>query len=302
VSRLGERLVALRPRARILAPVPFVLWALYSLSAGERRWEICLSAVIALALACGTPGTKKLFAGVYPLFLVGLLYDAQRFLHRIGLSADRVHTCDLRRLELALFGAPPRGAVALTWPDVLQSRSSTALDLLAAVPYGTFIVISIGYAMLLYRTDFRGLERFTWTFLVLNVLAFVTYRVYPAAPPWYVRARGCMVDLNQRASEGPHLAHVDALLGVRYFGAFYDRSRDVFGAVPSLHVAYPLLIVLEGWRRHRWLGRALAVGFFLSMCFAAVYLDHHWVFDVVVGVLYTIVVYASVRWFFSEVA
>ena len=56
------------------------------------------------------------------------------------------------------------------------------------------------------------------------------------------------VDLNAHASEGPRLAHVDALMGWKYFAGFYGRSNDVFGAVPSLHVSYPLLVILYGWR------------------------------------------------------
>ncbi|MFO0660684.1 MAG: phosphatase PAP2 family protein [Polyangiaceae bacterium] len=74
----------------------------------------------------------------------------------------------------------------------------------------------------------------------------------------------------------------------------------MFGAIPSLHVAYPLLILLEGWKRHRVLGRALASLFFGSMVFSAVYLDHHWVTDVVFGVLYTTVIFVSVRFAWAK--
>jgi membrane-associated phospholipid phosphatase len=40
--------------------------------------------------------------------------------------------------------------------------------------------------------------------------------------------------------------------------------------------------------------------FFLSMCFAAVYLDHHWVFDVLVGITYCLVSYAFVASRFAK--
>jgi phosphatidylglycerophosphatase A len=59
--------------------------------------------------------------------------------------------------------------------------------------------------------------------------------------------------------------------GHAYFHCLYARSSSVFGAVPSLHVAYPLLVLLFGWPRFRWLGRVLASLFFACMCFAAVY-------------------------------
>jgi inositol phosphorylceramide synthase catalytic subunit len=65
--------------------------------------------------------------------------------------------------------------------------------------------------------------------------------------------------------------------------------------VPSLHVAYPLLMAIDGFRRHRWFGRVLLVWFYLSMCFAAVYLDHHWVFDIVLGSVYTVAIATVMR-------
>jgi len=140
---------------------------------------------------------------------------------------------------------------------------------------------------------------FIYALTVLNVMALITFMVYPAAPPWYYHHYGCAVDLATHASEGPNLARVDGWLGIPFFAGMYGRSSDVFGAVPSLHVAYPLLLLIDGFRRHRWLGRVLLVWFYLSMCFAAVYLDHHWVFDIVVGSLYAVVISAIVRRVFN---
>ena len=123
----------------------------------------------------------------------------------------------------------------------------------------------------------------------------MTYHLYPAAPPWYFHQYGCVVDLAAPASAGPNLTRVDALLGVPYFAGVYGRASDVFGAVPSLHVAYPMLMIAVGWPVHRVLGRALLVLFFGWMCFSAIYLDHHWVVDVVAGASYALVVAFGVR-------
>ena len=88
---------------------------------------------------------------------------------------------------------------------------------------------------------------------------------------------------------------VDGWLGVHYFGAMYGRASDVFGAMPSLHCAYPLIVLLYGWGVSSKVGRAASIAFFLLMCFSAVYLDHHWVFDVVAGIVYCVVVFFAVR-------
>jgi membrane-associated phospholipid phosphatase len=138
------------------------------------------------------------------------------------------------------------------------------------------------------------MQRFTWAFFALNVAGFVTYHLYPAAPPWYLHAHGCAVDLAAHASPGDALARVDAMTGVPYFAGMYGRASDVVGAMPSLHVAYPLLIVLAGWRVLGWPGRAAALGFLASMCFAAIYLDHHWISDEIVGLTFGAVAFTLV--------
>jgi hypothetical protein len=251
-------------------------------------------AVAVTALAYTSPATKRLLVGLIPCALVALLYDAMRFVKNVGLDESTVHICDLRSAELRWFGIGS-GAARVTLHDWFQAHPSLPLDVFFAVPYGTFLMVVVGYAVFLYRRHFESFERFTWGFFALNVVGFLTYHLYPAAPPWYYHQHGCIVDLASAASAGPNLLRVDEWLGVRYFSGFYSRSSDIFGAVPSLHVAYPLLIVIEGWRPHRALGRTLLVGFYAWMCCAAVYLDHHWVIDIVLGTGYAVVTAFAIR-------
>jgi membrane-associated phospholipid phosphatase len=281
---------ALWPGLGVLLPLPFVAWGFSRVVAHELRWEHVMLIVVAPLLAYGNERTKRLFLAVFPLALLGLTYDMMGYVRDVGVSAARVHDCDLRALEATLFGAHD-----WTVHDWLQTHSALWLDLLCAIPYGTFLFTVIAFAIfLLLRAPPTAVVRFSWTFFVMSFLGFVTYHLYPAAPPWYFHAHGCAVDIRAHASEGPNLARVDAWLGVRYFGSLYGRSNDVFGSVPSLHVAYPALIAIEGWR---WLsapGRVVTLAFAALMCFAAVYLDHHWIVDVVLGLLFCVVSYLGV--------
>jgi hypothetical protein len=252
---------------------------------GEHRWEMLALFFVVPALGFYSKRTRRLYEGLYPMWVTALLYDTMRFVRNVGVSVERVHICDLRQHELDLFGITS-GGVKMTLQDYFLIHKSSFLDLYCAIPYGTFIYVSVLFATWLYLKDFVALKRYTWTFLMMNVAAYVTYHVYPAAPPWYFHAYGCTADLSVHANAGSHLAHVDAMIGFDYFSSFYGRSADVFGAVPSLHVAYPLLIVLEGWKHFRAFGRSLALLFWVSMIFAAVYLDHHWVIDVLLGLCY----------------
>ncbi len=280
-----------------IGSAPFVLWPAYVLSRGEVRWEMVTLMVLVPALAFTSVRTRMLFTGLFPLGLVAFLYDTMRFVKNAGLTPASVHVCDLRALESHLFGYSIDGREA-TLHTYFRAHPSPVLDALCAVPYGTYIYVVIAAAVLLYPRDYRMLQRFTWTFFVLNIAGFITYHLYPAAPPWYFHAHGCNVDLAARASEGAALARVDARMGFGYFRGFYGRSNDVFGAVPSLHVSYPVLVVLATWPFTHAPLRTLTVGYAALMCLAAVYLDHHWVIDVLVGLLYTALAWTLVSSFF----
>lgn len=279
------------PRWTLLPAAPLVLWCLYCLFVrGERRWELALILVVAPIMVYGSARTKRMWEGWLPFALVGLLYDAMRFVQGVGVSASTVHVCDLRAHELALFGKAS-GGTTVTLQDWFQAHSSPIADAYFAIPYGIYIFAALGYAVYLGFSDHEALQRYGWTFLALNVAGFATYHLYPAAPPWYFHQYGCTVDLTAAASEGPNLARIDALLGFPYFHGLYGRSHDVFGAMPSLHVTYPVLMLMVGWSRHRWFARTLMVVYALSMIAGAIYLDHHWVIDVVVGLTYVAVIY-----------
>lgn len=294
VTRSWKHLRALWPGWTILAPLPFVAHAVWAALGGRFHWENAVMLPAVLVLFGLGPRSKKLFLGIYPFGLVGLFYDTMRVVQNVGLTPRTVHLCDSRAYEIALFGIHS-GGQEMTLHDWFQTHWSPALDVLCAFPYATFIFVCLGFAVWLYFRDYRRMLRFSWCFLALNVAGFLTYHLYPAAPPWYFHTHGCVVDMAARASEGPNLARVDAMLGVQYFAGMYGRASDVFGAMPSLHCAYACIVAVEGWGVFNRGWRAASVAFFLLMAFSAVYLDHHWVLDAVAGVGYCLVVVAAAR-------
>jgi membrane-associated phospholipid phosphatase len=288
------RLRTLWPGASILLPAPFLLHGLWVACQSRFHWDdAALIAAVLVLFAIG-PKTKRLLLGVFPFPLVAVLYDTMKVVANVGVSPSRVHDCDLRALEIRFFGVTIDGHPA-TVHDWFQAHSTPLLDCLCAVPYGTFLAVSFACAVWLFFRDYAAMLRFTWSFLALNLAGFVTYHVYPAAPPWYFHHYGCDIDIHAHAYTGPNLARVDAWLGVPYFAGLYGRSSSVFGAMPSLHVAYSFLIVVSGWGAFGWPLRVAAVLFFLLMAFSAAYLDHHWVLDIVAGIAYCAVVASVAR-------
>ena len=270
-------------RAARLALIPFLLYGLYSLFRQDYRIELLLALILVVALAHIGPRARTVMAALLPFGLVGILYDGMRPFQRVGLTAERVHLCDLRALESTIFGFGTGG----TLHDYFYVHHWAALDLLCAVPYGTFIFWCMGGSIILYRRgDRAAAQRFAWGFLTLNIMGFITYHVLPAAPPWYFHTHGCVVDLSAHASAGPALGRVDGYLGISYFHGMYSKASSVFGALPSLHCAYPTLIAIEGWRTFGPRLRVASVLYAMLMIFSAMYLDHHWLIDASLGVLY----------------
>src|SRR3954467_11681129 len=91
-------------------------------------------------------------------------------------------------------------------------------------------------------------------FLVVNVLGFITYFVYPVAPPWYVAQYGlgpARVDIHPDAAAAAPLAQ---FLGPPFFDEMCGGGGGVYGPLPSLHVAYPLVAIAAAFREPllRW--------------------------------------------------
>jgi membrane-associated phospholipid phosphatase len=62
---------------------------------------------------------------------------------------------------------------------------------------------------------------------------------------------------------------------------------DVYGAYPSLHVTYPLLVSWVTFQvKELKRARPFAIAFFFLMCLSAVYLQHHYIVDVLLGITY----------------
>lgn len=256
-----------------------ILFSFYGVifAIGDLRGEHVLLAVVALVMAYTGPRTKSLLVALLPLVLTGVAYDLVKYARPVFVTPGRVLGCGLRAAELTLFHAGPN----TTFPDLFQRFHAPAFDLICAIPYAGYIYITGATGVYLYFKDRRRMSHYLWSFFAANLFSYVIWLVLPAAPPWYIRAHGCVIDLAVAPSPAG-LSRVDALLGIHYFGAFYSRAASVFGAMPSMHCAYPMIGLLTAWRHARWT-RVLHVGYAIWMVTAAVYLDHHWVLDALGG-------------------
>jgi hypothetical protein len=251
---------------------------------GDLRPEHVIIPGLAIVLAYASARTKGFFIDVIPYLLVAVGYDTVRYARRLLVTPERVLGCSLRDAELAVF---PAGA-GRTFQDLAVAHHTVAWDLFFAVPYAIFAYVAFIYAGYLYFVDRPRMRHYLWAFALANFISFACWLIVPAAPPWYIREHGCAIDMSASPSAAG-LLRVDEYLGVTYFATFYSRAASVYGALPSMHCAYPLLGLLTAWKSIGWKTKPLHIAYAIMMFTAAVYLDHHWIIDAVAGWLVAVV-------------
>lgn len=235
--------------------------------------------------------TRLFLTRFFPFIATGVIFDSMRYFYWPAIQG-RVHVAEPYLLERKWFAIGGR-----TPNEWLDAHHGAALDLACGFAYLVYVAEYVAIALLLFfRGRLDALRTVALCFLVVNVLGFATYFVYPAAPPWYVAHYGfgpARMDIEPFPAAA---SRFDQLLGTHFFAEMYGRGVDVYGAFPSLHVSYPLMAAWFAFRIElRWL-RAPTVLFFLLMCLSAVYLQHHYVIDVLLGIVYAGVTVALVSW------
>ena len=138
--------------------------------------------------------TRQFAIYFLPWFLFGIIYDSMRLYPNY-----MVNTIDVEHLyeaEKSLFGIVAQtpaelAAVAdhskLMIPgEYFKVHHTGFADFWAGIFYLCWVPVPIAFALYLFITKQRQwFKRFSWAFLLVNVIGFIGYYIYPAAPPWY---------------------------------------------------------------------------------------------------------------------
>ena len=218
--------------------------------------------------------------------LVVLLFGYEYVRGLVPVINSRVHFQTMIAFDRTVFGTLPTIA--------LQSRfyhpdDPAWYDYAAVICYLSHFIVPLGAAFLLWLQDRKMFREFAAGILILSYAAYLTYLIFPAAPPWLAAQAGLLPKVDRilgntllQFRDPISLPTVYAALGV-----------NMVAAVPSLHAAYPLLTALFVGEKAPKLLPLLAVYVF-SIWIAVIYLGEHYVFDVAAGILYALLAYALV--------
>jgi hypothetical protein len=222
--------------------------------------------------------------------IVGILV-AYLVLHELGETLEKVAHVDpqLAFDEWVFGGITP----TVRLQDALWDPGNPHwYDYLAWIVYLSHFVVTITVAIVLWVRAYPLFRRFRILFLSVTFAGFFTYVVYPAIPPWLASQRGDMQH-TVRIVRAMWLE-----LGLTSVAkVFGENSRYAFpvGALPSLHAAWPFLLLVFFWplASARW--RTVLVAYALAMALTLVYSADHFVFDVLLGWTYVLFVVLAFR-------
>jgi membrane-associated phospholipid phosphatase len=229
---------------------------------------------------------RKLLKEWFPFILFILGYEFLRGL--ISYVGKNVNILPMINIDKSIFGFIPTvklqsllyNPVHLVWYDYL-----------ATLLYVCHVITPVIVGYYFWLKDKIFFSKFAFAFLILSYMAFITYIIFPAMPPWMAGSLGYL----------PHITEVTGVVLSHFFriGVVSNSVISLLdinsvAAMPSLHAAFPLMIFffLFKWSKKAGL---MFLPYVLGVWFSIIYLGEHYFIDVVIGAVYSIVVFLAVQ-------
>jgi len=161
--------------------------------------------------------------------------------------------------------------------------------------YTLHFVLPFALAVLVWKLRESHYWQFITTYLIVSFAGFLTFLLFPAAPPWLASDKHLIEPV----------AHVSTSVwyafGIHDFPSVYNKiSPNPVAAVPSLHAAYATLLIIFVYKLFGKKWAALAVIYPLLIFFGTVYMGEHYAIDEILGIIYALAGYFLTVWLFDH--
>ncbi len=257
-----------------------------------RPYHWFLLATIPASLIAPERG-RQFFLDWSPLIAFWLVYDRLRLLQPLLL--DRVSVEIPFLVERWAFGWLAGGEVpahaARAW---LASYSGRPFGLILScvfqlIYFSHIFAVPLLISVLWFRgrSSVKDRERFVrhmLAFAIMSFMAILLYLLLPVAPPWWVSLYGMAKPTQALIAQVKMTEAMDGAL----IQGMIKNAAQWFAAVPSLHGAYPVLLVLLAIRDRSRLIIALMILYGAAMWAATVILNQHYIIDLIAGAIIAI--------------
>jgi membrane-associated phospholipid phosphatase len=182
-----------------------------------------------------------------------------------------------------LFGGKLPAQYLQQW---LWKGHTSWYDVVLYIPYLLFFALPLGLAILVWKTRDKYYWQVVGAYSLLFFAAFVTFLVFPAAPPWLAAQNHYIPNVIRVSS------YVWASMGIHDFPSVYNHlAANPVAAVPSLHSACSTLFSMLIFKLYGKKWGALSLLYPILIYIGVVYEGEHYFFDVVAGILYAVAAY-----------
>lgn len=228
-----------------------------------------------------SPVARKFIIGFSIFIVYWILFDYMKAFPNYAFNTVRIQ--ELYIAEKNWFGIS-YGSKIITLNEYWLQNHRTWLDIMSGIFYLCWIPVPLAFAAYLFFKDKLLFLHFSLTFVLVNMIGFIIYYAYPAAPPWYYQINGAhFIAATQGNTAGLH--RFDDYFNLHIFKSIYEKSSNVFAAMPSLHSSYPLIVVYFGIKKKLgWINLVFII-VMAGIWFAAIYTSHHYLLDVLAGIV-----------------
>ncbi|QQL51311.1 phosphatase PAP2 family protein [Mucilaginibacter ginkgonis] len=279
-TAIDQNAKAVTPRQVIIVTVATIVYFLLSWQLVGFKTDQVFLAVLFNGLFYASPLTRRFILGFAIFIVYWIIFDYMKAFPNYRYNT--VHIADLYNSEKHLFGIRFKGQL-LTPNEFWKANHKVFLDVMSGVFYLCWVPVPLAFAAFLLFTKPKQFLCFALTFFLVNLIGFIIYYLYPAAPPWYVQLHGFNFIAGTPGNTGA-LSRFDDFCHAGVFKSIYAKSSNVFAAMPSLHSAYPVIVLFYGLKNRLGLINIFFVVVMCGIWFAAVYASHHYVLDVVAGI------------------
>ena len=232
--------------------------------------------LLILLIVFARPGQKWRFVRDFGPFLLVLMayYSMWGSADDLGGALQIMPQIDLERF---LFGG--RIPTIVLQNAFYDPASAHWYDYLAVLGHLSHFILPIFFAAIIWQHYPHLHVRFMSTFVLLSYAGFLTFLLFPSAPPWWAANEGYIDNVYLVHRTVPGLSRI-----------YSELSANPVAAIPSLHAAFPWLMFLFSLKI--WGRRALPVLLYpLFISWAIVYSGHHYFVDAIAGSMYATAAY-----------
>jgi membrane-associated phospholipid phosphatase len=207
---------------------------------------------------------------------------------------DHPHLGFMLNLDHALFLG--RDPVVVVQNAFAHRGSVGPLDVVCSIAYNLHLPEPYIAGYFLWRISRVVYLQYAAAVLILLVLGFISFVLFPAVPPWLAAEAYGKVPTVFNGFGAVLRWHPIPFHGTPLFYIFKFKG-DTIAAFPSEHAAFPFLELLAFSRCTSWRVVSLLAIWNLFVLFTVVYLGEHWITDALAGYLYAILIFGFVLWF-----